>query len=47
MDVIKILLLLLQWEIPTQSETCAGDIDYDGTLTILDLLLIADLASGG
>ena len=47
MDVIKMLQLLLQWEIPTQSETCAGDIDYDGTLTIFDLLLIADLASGG
>lgn len=47
MDAIVLVQYLLVWGIPNNSEYCASDVDYDGQITVFDLLLVSDIVTGG
>ena len=46
LDIIKTLRFILQWDTPNSVEFCASDVDFDGEITIYDLLLISDIILG-
>ena len=46
-DIVRMLQFILQWDSPTPDEFCAANVDFDGEITINDLLLISDIIMGG
>jgi len=47
LDIIKTLRFILEFSTPTTDEFCAADVDFDGSLTVYDLLIISDIIMGG
>lgn len=47
LDIIKTLRFILEFSTPTTDEHCAADVDFDGVLTVYDLLIISDIIMGG
>lgn len=46
-DIVRMLQFILQWDSPTPDEFCSANVDFDGEITINDLLLISDIIMGG
>ena len=47
LDIIKTLRFILGFNTPNTDEFCASDVDFDGALTVYDLLIISDIIMGG
>ncbi len=46
LDVINVLLFALEHDIPNQEDVCAADTDFDGEITIADVLRLVDIVLG-
>jgi hypothetical protein len=46
LDVINVLLFALEYETPDIEDLCAADVDYDGVITITDVLRLVDIVLG-
>ncbi len=46
LDVINVLLFALEHEIPDEEGLCAADMDFDGEVTINDVLRLVDIVLG-
>ena len=45
-DVINILMFVLGYDTPDIEDFCAADVDYDGIITITDVLRLVDIVLG-
>ena len=45
-DVINILMFVLGYDTPDIEDFCAADVDYDGMITITDVLRLVDIVLG-
>ena len=46
LDVINVLLFALEYDTPDIEDLCAADVDYDGVITITDVLRLVDIVLG-
>ena len=46
LDVINVLLFALEYDTPDIEDLCAADVDYDGVITITDVLGLVDIVLG-
>jgi hypothetical protein len=46
LDVINTLLFALEYEEYGVEELCSADVDYDGVITIVDVLRLVDIVLG-
>ena len=46
LDVINVLLFALEYDTPDIEDLCAADVDYDGVISITDVLRLVDIVLG-
>jgi len=45
-DIIRMIRFVLGYVVPNDADLCTADVDYDGQITVADILLTVDIILG-